>query len=114
MQQQQPRPRIVTAAHRAHWSAVCNAACDLNNTGRYAESRTSMVRLVAEIEGALLDKEAEELVDSLRIMAYATTASGNLHDSYNIMMRAMVLCEKHHGEEGLMTCHLRTTMGESR
>ena len=28
------------------------------------------------------------------------------------MMRAMTLSEKHHGEEGLMTCRLRSVMGE--
>ena len=112
--QLQPRPRVVTAADRARWLSTCQAARDLSNTGKYAESRTSMVRLMAEIEGALLDKDAKELVEPLRKMAYAATASGQLDDAYNIMMRAMVLCEKLHGEEGLQTCQMRTTMGESR
>ena len=72
-----------------------------------------MERLVVEIEG-VLGKEAVELLDPLRTLAGALLRAGLLDDAYNVMMRAMVLSEKHHGEEGLVTCELRTVMGESR
>ena len=32
-------------------------------------------------------------------------------DSYTVMLRAMTVCEKHHGEEGMATCQLRTKLG---
>ena len=72
-----------------------------------------MERQVAEIDGAM-GKEAEELLPSLKLLADTFMRAGFLDDAYNVMMRAMVLSEKHHGEEGLVTCGLRTTMGESR
>ena len=83
------------------------------NAGRYSEARTSFKRSVAEIEGAL-GIEAEELLEPLRLLADTFRRAGLLDDAYNVMMRAMTLSEKHHGEEGLVTCRLRTVMGELR
>ena len=73
-----------------------------------------MERLVAEIETGELGGEAVELVEPLNALAGSLERAGLLNDAYNVMMRATVLCEKHDGEEGLATCHMRTTMGESR
>ena len=72
-----------------------------------------MARLVAEIESSELGRESEELLDPLRLLADSLVDAGLLDDAYNVMMRAMVLCEKHHGEEGMATCQTRTIMGEA-
>ena len=72
-----------------------------------------MERLVAEIETGMLGKDSVELLDPLQLLADSLERSGLLDDAYTVMMRAMVLCEKRHGEEGMVTCRLRTTMGES-
>ena len=106
----QSRPRRVTAADRARWDALGRAACDLTNAGHYALA-ASIERLVAEVEGAL-GREAEELVAPLRLLAISLQRAGHLNDAYTVMMRALTLCEEHHGEEGLETCELRTVMGE--
>ena len=66
---------------------------------------------MAEVEGAL-GKEAEELLEPLRLLASSHRRAGRLDDAYTVMMRAMTLCEKHHGEEGLVTCKMRILMGE--
>ena len=97
----------------ARWDAQNRAAANLTNSGRYAEAISSLDRLVSEMEWAL-GKEAEELLDPLRTLAASFERSGRLDDAYNVMMRAMVLSEKHHGEEGRVTCILRSTMGELR
>ena len=88
------------------------AAVDLANSGKYSEASTSLKSVVAEVE-AELGREAEDLVNPLRLLATSLERAGRLDDAYNVMMRAMELCEKHHGEEGLVTCQMRTTMGES-
>ena len=112
MAQPHPRPPRVTAADRARWQGLCDTAAVQGDSGRYAEGRASMERLVGEIE-RVLGKEAEELVEPLKIIAACFRASGHLADSYTVMMRTLTLCEKHHGEDGYDTCLLRTTMGES-
>ena len=110
--QLQPRPPArVTAADRARWKTICSATADNIGAGKYAEARTSMASVVAEVEGAL-GKEAEELLAPLRLLASSHRRAGRLDDAYTVMMRAMTLCEKHHGEEGLATCKMRTEMGE--
>ena len=106
-------PRRVTAADRARWNKQMVAAADLINAGKYADARSSVARLVAEIESSELGRESEELLQPLDLLADSLRRAGLHDDAYNVMMRAMVLCEKHHGEEGLVTCQLRTTMGES-
>ena len=58
-----------------------------------------------------MGKEAEELIYPLEVIGSALTCSGRLDDAYNVMMRSMTLCEKHHGEEGMETCRLRSNMG---
>ena len=105
-------PRRVTAADRARWGKQIHAAADLGNAGRYAEVRSSMERMVAEIESGELGREAKELLPPLELLACSLQRAGLLDDAYNVMMRAMLLCEKLHGEEGLATCRIRTIMGE--
>ena len=105
-------PRRVTSADRARWDKQMDAAVVLVNAGKYADTRSLMARLVAEIESSELGRESEELLDRLRLLAQSFERAGLLDDAYNVMMRAMVLCEKHHGEEGMETCLLRTIMGE--
>ena len=61
---------------------------------------------------AALGPKAEELVNPLGIISDAHCRLGNLADSYTVMLRAMTICEKHHGEEGLVTCQLRSRLGE--
>ena len=106
----QPRPRKVSAAVRAGWDAATDAAIDLGNSGKYAEARTSAERLLKTIEG-VLGPEAEELLDPLDVLSYVTRGSGQLADSYTIMLRALNVSEKHHGEEGMATCRLRSKIG---
>ena len=106
-------PRPVTETDRARWLVLQKVAADLANSGIYSEASTSLKSVVAEVEAAL-GMESEELVNPLRLLAESHKRAGLLDDAYNVMMRAMVLCEKRHGEEGLMTCQLRTVMGESR
>ena len=105
--QPQPIPRAVAASDCARWKALCRAAIDLSNAGKYAEARSSVEHVVAEVVGAL-GKEAEELVEPLRVLAMAHLTSSHHGDACNVMMRAMTLSEKHHGEEGLDTCELRS------
>ena len=110
--QLQPRPpKRVTEADRSRWKELCSAAANNIDAGRYTEARTSMERVVAEVEGAL-GKEAEELLEPLRLLASSHRRAGRLDDAYTGMLRAMTLCEKHHGEEGLATCRMRASMGE--
>ena len=85
----------------------------MNNSGKFAESIASMERVVAEIEVALQDKEAEELAFPLRMMGYATTHLGDGNAVKAIMTRAMAVCEKHHGGDGIVTCQMRTQLGKS-
>ena len=106
----QPRPRKVSAAVRAGWDAATDAAIDLGNSGKYAEARTSAERLIKTIEGAL-GPEAEELLDPLHVLSFVTRSSGQLANSYTIMLRALNVSEKHHGEEGMRTCVLRSEIG---
>ena len=86
------------------------AACDLGNAGKYAEARASIERLIKTIEGAL-GPEAEELLPPLDVLSFVTRGSGQLADSYTIMLRTLNISEKHHGEEGMTTCVLRTKIG---
>ena len=106
----QPRRRQVSTAVRAGWWAVSQAALDLANAGKFAESRASAERLLATIEG-VLGVEAEELLGPLDVLSFATRRAGHLDDSYTIMLRTLNISEKHHGEEGMVTCHLRTKIG---
>ena len=110
--QLQPRPsRQVAAADRSRWKALCSAAVNNISAGKYAVACTSLERVVAEVEGAF-SKEAEELLEPLRLLAFSHRRAGHFDDAYTVMMRAMTLCEKHHGEEGLVTCNMRALMGE--
>ena len=79
--------------------------------GKLAVARASGVRLVASIEGAL-GPEAEELLEPLSVIGQSTLHSGELADSYTVMLRTLTISEKHHGEEGLVTCRHRTQIGE--
>ena len=106
----QPRPRQVSFAVRAGWDAATDAVIDLGNSGKYAEARTSVERLIKTLEGSL-GPEAEELLGPLEVLSYATCSAGQLADSYTIMLRTLNISEKHHGEEGMRTCHLRTKIG---
>ena len=108
----QPRPRQVSAAVRAGWIASSNAANALGNAGKYAEARTSAECLLKTIEGAL-GPEAEELLDPLDVLSVVTRKAGQLADSYTIMLRTLNISEKHHGEEGMRTCLLRSKIGAS-
>ena len=107
----QPRPRRVSPAVRAEWDAAADAAFALANAGKYAEARASAERLLATIEKAL-GPEAEELLGPLDALSFVTRRAGQLDDSYTIMLRTLNISEKHHGEEGLVTCQLRTQIGE--
>ena len=98
-------------ADLARWNAACDDAVDLINDGKYDEALASLRRVLAPMEGAM-GKEAEELLEPLGIIGDALIRSGRLDDAYNVMIRSMTLCEKHHGEEGMKTCRLRTDMGE--
>ena len=71
-----------------------------------------MERLLPVIEAAL-GPEARELVNPLSVISAGHRRLGNLADSYTVMLRTMTVCEKHHGEEGLATCQLRSKLGES-
>ena len=62
------------------------------------------------MEGAL-GPEAEELLGPLDVLSAVTRRSGQLADSYTVMLRALNVSEKHHGEEGMMTCKLRSNIG---
>ena len=106
----QSHPRQVSAAVRAGWVATAKAANDLGHAGQYAEARACAERLLASIEG-VLGLEAEELLAPLQVLSAVTRRAGHLDDSYTIMLRTLNISEKHHGEEGLMTCHLRTKIG---
>ena len=97
-------------ADLARRRAACDDAIDLVNAGKYAEALASSRRVLASVEGAM-GKEAVELIYPLEVIGYALTRSGRLDDAYNLMMRSMTLSEKHHGEEGMETCELRTDMG---
>ena len=55
--------------------------------------------------------EAEELIDPLFLLVQTTLRRGQLDDPYTIMLRALTICEKHHGEEGLETCQMRAEVG---
>ena len=90
---------------------MCDAAVRLINAGKRSEACSSMERVVDEVELAA-GKESEALLEPLRVLASAHRAAGHLDDAYSVMMRAMMLSEKHHGEEGLVTCEMRTVMGE--
>ena len=85
-------------------------AIDLINDDKYDEALASSRRVLSSMEGAM-GKEAEELLYPLRVIGGTLIRSGRLDDAYNVMMRSMTLCEKHHGEEGMETCQLRTDMG---
>ena len=100
-------------ADLARWNAACDDAVHLINAGKYEEALASSRRVLASMEGAI-GKEAEELLYPLRVIGDALRRSGRLDDAYNVMIRSMTLSEKHHGEEGLETCRLRTDMGETR
>ena len=106
----QPRRRQVSTAVRAGWWAVSQAALDLANAGKFAESRASAERLLATIEG-VLGPEAEDLLGPLDVLSFVTRRAGQLDDSYTIMLRTLNISEKHHGEEGMYTCHLRSKIG---
>ena len=101
----QPRSRQVSASICAGWQAAAQAACDLAYSGKYAEARASAERLLVTIEEAL-GPEAEELLVPLEVLNYTTRRAGQLDDSYTIMLRTHHISEKHHGEDGLMTCLL--------
>ena len=97
-------------ADLARWNAACDAAVYLIRAGKYEEALASLRRVLSSMEGAM-GKEAEQLLYPLEVIGSALSRSGRLDDAYNVMMRSMTLCEKHHGEEGMMTCRLRTDMG---
>ena len=101
----QSQSRQVSAAVQAGWDAAGQAACDLANAGKFAEARASTERLIATIEGAL-SPEAVELLAPLGLLSDVTCRAGQLADSYTIMLRTLNISEKHHGEDGLMTCLL--------
>ena len=90
--------------------STLRATYDLINAGKYAQARTSLERLVAD-EGAL-GMKAEELVEPLRLLAASLHRASLLDDAHTVMMRALTLSEKPHGEEGLITCGMRSVMGE--
>ena len=99
-----PQPQAAdTPADRARWQAACNSIDILIGECEFEKATVDLERLLASMEGAL-GKEAEELLRPLELRAKALLRSGRLDDAYNVMMRSMTLCEKHHGEEGLMTC----------
>ena len=95
------------------WQAACDAAIDLSSAGKYVEALALSRRALASMEGAM-GKEAEELLYPLEVIGDALFRSDHLDDAYSIMMRSILLCEKHHGEEGMRTCYLRTDIGEPR
>ena len=66
---------------------------------------------MAEIH-ELLGRESVELVMPLMALAMTLQRGGHLNDAYNVMMRLMLLSEKIDGEEGPVTCQMRTLMGE--
>ena len=105
-----PLPRV-SAADFVRWSAAYAAARRLIDSGRFTEARSSIQRLLPAIESAL-GPEAEELVTPLQLICSANRRLGQLADSYTIMLRALTICEKHHGEEGMRTCMLRSDVGE--
>ena len=100
-------------ADLARWNVACDTAADLINAGKYDEALASSQRVLASMEGAM-GKEAEELLYPLKLIGSALIRSGRLDDAYNVMIRSMTLCEKHHGEDGMKTCRLRTDMGALR
>ena len=106
----QSQSRQVSAAVQAGWDAAGQAACDLLHAGKFAEARASTEQLVATIEG-VLGLEAEELLEPLGLLSDVTRRAGQLADSYTIMLRTLNISEKHHGEEGMYTCRLRSTIG---
>ena len=55
--------------------------------------------------------EAEELLNPLGVICYVTRCAGHLDDSYTVSLRALTICEKHFGEEGMPTCILRSKLG---
>ena len=71
-----------------------------------------MRRLVPAIE-AVVGPGARELLNPLDTISVSYRRIGNLADFYTVMLRAMTVCEKHHGEEGIPTCRLRSKLGES-
>ena len=101
----------MTAADHASWFAFVNEAIDLVNAGRLKEALASLRRLLPSIEAAL-GPDARELIDPLGVISEAHRRLGNLADSYTVMLRAMTICEKHHGEEGMATCNIRSNLGE--
>ena len=78
--------------------------------GRYAEARSSAGRVLCEMEVAL-GTGAEVLLRPLYVMGVSAIHSGELGDSYSIMLRTLTISVKHHGEEGLVTCKHRTQIG---
>ena len=82
----------------------------LGDAGKHSEARISAERLVASVEGAA-GKEAEELINPLFVLVQATRRLGQLDDSYTVMLRALTICEKYHGEEGMATCQMRSELG---
>ena len=57
----QPLLRVVTAADRDCWQSLCDSAVLVGRAGKYSEARSSMERVVAEVEG-VAGKEEKELV----------------------------------------------------
>ena len=108
-----PPARRALAAQLAGWKSDYNAALVIGRAGKPAEARASGERLLAAIEG-VLGPEAEELLMPLDVIGQATRRAGHLADSYTVMLRTLTVSEKHHGEEGLFTCQLRTQIGMSR
>ena len=105
-----PHPPRVTAATRARWVVELSAAVAHASRGRYAEARSLMERLAVEIEKAL-GPDTEELLEPLSVIGHATREAGLLADSFTVMLRTLTISEKHHGEEGLVTCRHRTQIG---
>ena len=96
---------------RRQISAAFAASDAHGRAGRHAEALATLKTVLASMEGAF-GMDAVELLVPLTGIAQSYRFLGELSDSYTVVLRALTICEKHHGEEGMMTCELRSHMGE--
>ena len=78
---------------------------------RFAEAIATLERLLPLME-AVLGPEAEELIEPLKDIGSYHCGLGQPGNAYTVTLRALTICEKHYGEEGMESCQLRVALGE--
>ena len=89
---------------------MVNRGAHLCNSGQPSEAIALLTPLIASLEAAVGPNDFQ-LVEPLRVVAYAHDQSGRLSDSYCALLRAMTLSEEHSGADGTKASQLRTQLG---